>query len=210
MHIDVSDYKLGAKVPLIKFTGTLDANTKNAMTAMTNTASKLVVKANDVNVKAARNAKLVWDETAKILYFQQDSQNAASIGTAEYATLGAALEAAADGATIKVLNNVEITSYLQITKSLTLDLNGKSITRTDSTDNSTALFVNAADAIVTITGDGTVRADHAVYVNAGKVVIENGTFSAGSHAVYVINNGNAEIKGGTFSSEAGQYHYALN
>jgi hypothetical protein len=89
-------------------------------------------------------------------------------------------------------------------------LNGKSITRTDSTDNSTALFVNAADAIVTITGDGTVTADHAVYVNAGKVVIENGTFSAGSHAVYVINNGNAEIKGGTFSSEAGQYHYALN
>jgi hypothetical protein len=89
-------------------------------------------------------------------------------------------------------------------------LNGKSITRTDSTDNSTALFVNAADAIVTITGDGAVTADHAVYVNAGKVVIENGTFSAGSHAVYVINNGNAEIKGGTFSSEAGQYHYALN
>ena len=210
IKVDVTNYKGGGLVPLIAFSGTIDDNTKNSMKTITTTASKLKVNANGVDVKAARNAKLVWDETAKILYFQQDSQNAASIGTTEYATLGAALDAAADGATIKVLNNVEITSYLQITKSLTLDLNGKSITRTDSTDNSTALFVNAAGATVTITGDGTVTADHAVYVNAGKVVIENGTFSAGSHAVYVINNGNAEIKGGTFSSEAGQYHYALN
>ena len=210
IKVDVTNYKGGGLVPLVAFTGTLDDNTKNSMKTITTTASKLVVTANGEDVKTARNAKLVWNETAKTLYFQQDSQNAASIGTTEYATLGAALEAAADGATIKVLNNVEITSYLQITKSLTLDLNGKSITRTDSTDNSTALFVNAAGATVTITGDGTVTADHAVYVNAGKVVIENGTFSAGSHAVYVINNGNAEIKGGTFSSEAGQYHYALN
>ena len=197
IKIDATDYVKGAKVPLIKLT---EASTY---------IPTLNVFVNGEET-TARNAKLVWNETAKTLYFQQDSQNAASIGTAEYPTLGAALEAAADGATIKVLNDVEITSYLQITKSLTLNLNGKSITRTDSTDNSTALFVNAAGATVTITGNGTVTADHAVYVNAGKVVIENGTFSAGSHAVYVINNGNAEIKGGTFSSEVGQYHYALN
>ena len=208
--LDVTDFKGGERVLLIDQPNA-GAETNNRMNKFVAKSSSLVIKVNgEIVSNASRNARLVWDYSEKKLYYQQDSQNVASIGTAEYPTLGAALEEAIDGATIKVLNNVEITSYLQITKSLTLDLNGKSITRTDSTDNSTALFVNAAGATVTITGDGTVTADHAVYVNAGKVVIENGTFSAGSHAVYVINNGNAEIKGGTFSSEVGQYHYALN
>ncbi len=208
--LDVTDYKGGERVLLLSQPSAGDG-TNTRMEDFLAKSSSLVIKVNGQTVEnSTRNARLVWDYSEKKLYYQQDSLNAAKIGNTEYATLGAALEAAADGATIKVLNNVEITSYLQITKSLTLDLNGKSITRTDSTDNSTALFVNAADAIVTITGDGTVTADHAVYVNAGKVVIENGTFSAGTHAVYVINNGNAEIKGGTFSSEDGQYHYVLN
>ena len=212
-----------ATVPLMKFTA-VNNYTEETMAEMVDPANnylKVIVDGKEVD-NSKYGASLLWKNN--ILYYQQvepkvaaitktetdDAGNETEVTTAEYSTLGEALEAATDGATIKVLNDVEITSYLQITKSLTLNLNGKSITRTDSTDNSTALFVNAADAIVTITGDGTVTADHAVYVNAGKVVIENGTFSAGTHAVYVINNGNAEIKGGTFSSEVGQYHYALN
>ena len=209
-RVDATDFDGEDPVALINFNGTLDDNTKAAMTAMVE-SNMLTVVVDGVEIdKSTRNARLVWDETAKTLYYQQDTRKEASIGTAEYPTLGAALEAAEDGDTIKLLNDIELKSYLEITKSLTLDLNGQSITRTDSTDNSTALFVNAADAIVTITGDGTVTADHAVYVNAGKVIIESGTFSAGTHAVYVINNGHAEIKGGTFSSEDGQYHYVLN
>ena len=209
-RVDATDFDGEDPVALINFNGTLDDNTKAAMIAMVE-SNMLTVVVDGVEIdKSTRNARLVWDETAKTLYYQQDTRKEASIGTAEYPTLGAALEAAEDGDTIELLNDIELKSYLEITKSLTLDLNGQSITRTDSTDNSTALFVNAADAIVTITGDGTVTADHAVYVNAGKVIIESGTFSAGTHAVYVINNGHAEIKGGTFSSEDGQYHYVLN
>lgn len=132
-------------------------------------------------------------------------------GAQKFETLQAAVDAdAAEGQTIKLLENIALTKFVTIAKTLTLDLNDKSITRTDAIDNSTALFVNNENAVVTITGKGIVTADHAVYVNAGKVIIENGTFSAGSHAVYVINEGHAEIKGGTFSSNAGQYHYVLN
>ncbi|MBO5906005.1 MAG: hypothetical protein J6Q84_06275, partial [Kiritimatiellae bacterium] len=78
MNIDVSDYKLGTLVPLIQFRGrgALDDNTKNVMITMTNDVSKLVVTANGVDVKAKRNAKLVWDEADKTLYFQQDEQSA--------------------------------------------------------------------------------------------------------------------------------------
>ena len=210
-------------IPLMQFTApdNYTNETMNQMVDPANNYLKVIVDGKEVD-NSKYGASLVWKDN--ILYYQQtvlkvaaitktetdDAGNETEVTIAEYATLGEALAAATDGATIKVLNDVEITSYLQITKALTLNLNGKSITRTDSTDNSTALFVNAADAIVTITGDGTVTADHAVYVNAGKVIIENGTFSAGTHAVYVINNGHAEIKGGTFSSEDGQYHYVLN
>ena len=193
MNIDVSDYKLGAKVPLIKFTGTLDNNTTNAMKTMTTTASRLVVKANGDDVKAARNAKLVWDETAKILYFQQDLQNAASIGTTEYATFDAALEAAASGDTVKLLADVVVEKVVVVPTGATLDLNGKSIQalavvgklamnggalKTYDTNTQTYFFMAApaqtagalywtSDAVMTI------GADYTLCLDGGSVTLPN-------------------------------------
>lgn len=74
MKIDATDYSGDARVPLIQFKGTLDTTTKTAMETMATDASKLVVTADGEDVKAARNAKLVWDETEKTLYFQQSSR----------------------------------------------------------------------------------------------------------------------------------------
>ena len=222
MNIDVSDYKLGAKVPLIKFTGTLDDNTKNSMKTITTTASKLKVNANGVDVKAARNAKLVWDEAAKTLYFQQDSQNAASIGTAEYATLGAAVEAATSGATITVLNDCTAdTACVIANKTLTIDLNGKTVKANDTdaaTDGNGVFWVQAGGVLTledssedksgTVDGNGGNGYKMAIWADGGKVVINAGNYvndNDGTHnqydLIYAKNGGEIVINGGTFKCD---------
>ena len=132
----------------------------------------------------------------------------ATIGEAKFASLDAAIAAAGATDTITLVKDIELTSFVSIAKSLTLDLNGKSINRADGT----ALYVNG-DATVTIQGEGSVSGAQAVYVGAGTVVIKGGNFHGynGGHAVYVQGTGNVEILGGTFSiDEDGTYDYVLN
>ena len=131
----------------------------------------------------------------------------ATIGEAKFASLDAAIAAAGAADTIILVKDIELTSFISIAKSLTLDLNGKSINRADGT----ALYVNG-DATVTIQGEGSVSGAQAVYVGAGTVVIKGGNFHGynGGHAVYVQGTGNVEILNGTFSSDEGDYHYVLN
>ena len=132
----------------------------------------------------------------------------ATIGEAKFASLDAAIAAAGAADTIILVKDIELTSFISIAKSLTLDLNGKSINRADGT----ALYVNG-DATVTIQGEGSVSGAQAVYVGAGTVVIKGGNFHGynGGHAVYVQGTGNVEILDGTFSiDEDGTYDYVLN
>ncbi len=222
IKIDVSGYKKGALVQLIKFNGTLDANTKNAMNAMTNDASKLVVTADGVDVKAARNAKLVWDLSAKTLYFQQDSQNAAKIGNTEYATLGAAVTAAANGATITVLNDCTADTAIVIAnKTLTIDLNGKTVKAndTDAATDGNGVFWVKKDGVLTLedssedksgTVDGNGGNDYkmAIWADGGKVVINAGNYVNDNDGtqnqydlIYAKNGGEIVINGGTFKCD---------
>lgn len=132
----------------------------------------------------------------------------AQVGEAKYATLQAAVNAAQTGDTITLVNDIELTAFVEITESITLDLADKSINRADG---KTALYVNGAD--VTIQGEGSISAGQAVYVAAGTVTIKSGNFHAydGGHAVYVQGTGNAEILGGTFTIDvANGYNYILN
>ena len=131
----------------------------------------------------------------------------ATIGEAKFASLDAAIAAAQATDTITLVKDIELTAFVSIAKSLTLDLNGKSINRADGT----ALYVNG-DVNVTIQGEGSVSGEQAVYVGAGTVVIKGGNFHGynGGHAVYVQGTGNVEILNGTFSSDEGDYHYVLN
>ena len=107
---------------------------------------------------------------------------------------------------VTLLADVELTKFLTITgdKTVELNLNGYNITR----EGGTALYINGENTTVNITGEGTVSGQQAVYVNAGKVTINGGAFHGASEAVYVINNGHAEIYGGTFSSD--NVNFVLN
>ena len=71
ISVDVSELGGYAKIPLMKFTSG-GANVATAMNTMVTDESKLVVTANRRNVKNRQRAKLVWDETAMTLYYEQD------------------------------------------------------------------------------------------------------------------------------------------
>ena len=222
IKVDVTNYKGGGLVPLIAFSGTLNDATKTAMNTITTTASKLKVTANGEDVKVARNAKLVWNETKKTLYFQQDSQNAASIGTTEYATLGAALDAAADGATITVLNDCMVnTACVIANKTLTIDLNGKTVKANDSaatTDGNGVFWVKTGGVLTledsseektgTVDGNGGNAYKMAIWADGGKVVINGGNYVNENNGtetqydlIYVKNGGEIVINGGTFKCQ---------
>lgn len=80
--------------------------------------------------------------------------NAESDTKTDYSTLAAAITAAAAGDTVTLSSDETISDTLSITKSLTIDLNGKAITYT-GTD---PLFDVSADATLTVIGKGTLDA----------------------------------------------------
>lgn len=136
----------------------------------------------------------------------------AAIGSTQYPTLEKAIEAAKDGQTVKLLNDVDLSGNIVINKNITLDLNGKKIYNTtdiwhdadknDENDkNIVAMFDIKDGADVTITGNGTVEAKQNDCYNfnivKGNLTIENGTFMGNVSAVQV-QNGHLAIKGGKF------------
>ena len=207
--VDATAYKSGAKVPMV------------AVAVATDFIPKLQVFANGVDVTSDRNAKLVWEGTT--LYFQQDSQNAASIGTTEYATLGEALEAATAGATIKVLNDCTAdTAYVIANKTLTIDLNGKTVKANDTaaaTDGNGVFWVQAGGVLTledssedktgTVDGNGGNDYKMAIWADGGKVVINAGNYVNDNDGtqnqydlIYVKNGGEIVINGGTFKCDS--------
>ena len=136
------------------------------------------------------------------------------------AQLKAAIEAAEDGETVTLYNDVELTEPLSTDKDITINLNGKTISNTvdfynESEGKWSLISVNGSE--VTIKGNGVVKSKEndcfAVDVKGGgKVVIEDGEFVGNIHAVYVFL-GTAEIKGGKFSIQqlgANGYSLTLN
>ena len=78
----------------------------------------------------------------------------AKIGNVNYASLAAAIEAAQAGDTIVLVADVTLAETQDISKSLTIDLNGHNITATDAR----ALWIKSGD--VTIAGTGTISSIH--------------------------------------------------
>jgi len=144
----------------------------------------------------------------------------AQIGTTYYTSLKAAFEAAQDGDTIKLLHNIDMTEMIVNTKKVTLDLNGKTITGTDTTSKNFSLIDNRSELTITGNGKMTLTATvnsgwnrySAVIANnpGGKLVIENGTFEhlGGTDMAYGIDNltngkgtyAETVINGGTIKS----------
>ncbi len=120
-----------------------------------------------------------------------------------YSTLAEAVAAAQDGQTVKLLADVEQNTQLTIGKSITLDLNGKTIRNTKDIwgDTANAILSIKNGAKVTITGNGTIDAKendcYTINVAKGDLTIENGTFY-GNVSVVQVQEGTLSVKGGTF------------
>ena len=133
-----------------------------------------------------------------------DVEFAARIGNVGYATLAEAVNAATAGATVKVMDDIDLAAQVTVTKTLTLDMNGKTIANTTdiwSGDNWSLISVQGGE--LTITGNGKLLAKandcYAADVrNGAKLVIENGRFVGNISAVYV-HEGDLTVNGGEFS-----------
>ena len=194
--------------------------------------------ADNVTVKVNDTTKEVTDIKTK-----DDFENAASNskvvaegGVAEingirFKDLQSAFNAAKDGDTIKVLDDIDLAltvsvKYVKVTK-VTLDMNGKTIANTSdlwevpNKDAANWSLVSVREgANLTITGNGTFKAKendcYPVDVQDGATcVIENGTFVGNIDAVYVLE-GELTVKGGTYSvvqkfpNASKPYEYVLN
>lgn len=130
-------------------------------------------------------------------------QYVAKVGSTKYETLADAIRLAAKGKTITLLADVEQNTQLAIDKSITLDLNGKTIKNTADIwgDNANAILSITKGAKVTITGNGTIDAKendcYAINMVKGDLTIENGTFY-GNVSVVQVQEGTLSVKGGTF------------
>ena len=144
----------------------------------------------------------------------------AKIGEVQYATLGAALAAAENGDTVKLVKDITPTERIVVTgdKNITIDLAEKKIT-----SKADVAIVNNGTGKLTITGNGTVDTslstndkNIAIWARTGSIDIENGTFINKSNkeaTVYAGTSADAStpvitIKGGTFENKAtGPYEY---
>lgn len=123
------------------------------------------------------------------------SDNAAKIGDQEYATLQEAVDATEGDATIQMLKDVQEDVTIAEDDTITIDLNGKTITNVSG-----HTITNAGN--LTVTGEGTVdNVTHAkgALVNTGTVILKGGTFTRsaeasksptdnGGNSWYVIDN----------------------
>ena len=136
-------------------------------------------------------------------YSVKEGKYVAEIGSQGYESLTEAVAAAEDGQTVRLLADVEQNTQLAIDKSITLDLNGKTIKNTEDIwgDTANAILSITSGAKVTITGNGTIDAKendcYTINVVKGDLTIENGTFY-GNVSVVQVEEGTLSVKGGTF------------
>lgn len=136
-------------------------------------------------------------------YGVKEGHYVAAVGSKKYETLADAIRLAAKGKTVRLLADAEQNTQLTINKSITLDLNGKTIKNTVDIwgDKANAILSIKDGAKVTITGNGTIDAKendcYTINVVKGDLTIENGTFY-GNVSVVQLEEGTLSVKGGTF------------
>ena len=136
----------------------------------------------------------------------EGSDPVAQIGETTYATLKAAFEGAKDGDTITLTEDIKVEDTLVVTKTLTLDLAGHTLSNEKNiwSDDNWSLISVRGNGNLTITGNGKLEAKKDdcypvdVQDEGAQLTIEDGTFIGNIHAVYV-KTGAAYIKGGTYS-----------
>ena len=102
-----------------------------------------------------KNANEVLVEVSKGHWVKPNEDAVAMIGARAYSTLPDAITAAKDGDTIKLLKDVTVTKPIEVTKSMTLDLNGHVLTAataSTATVKNSAIWVTAEKVNLTIDG----------------------------------------------------------
>ncbi|WP_143149498.1 S-layer homology domain-containing protein [Butyricicoccus pullicaecorum] len=131
----------------------------------------------------------------------------------QYETLEAAIEAAQDGDKVELLQDVTLNTIITISnKSITFDMNGKTITYGATVEDAGA-FIFSENSNVVICGNGKVTfndsymADDANSTgrmfeaeNNAVLTIENGTFFGGLTCVLADGDSRVYIKDGSFSA----------
>ena len=116
--------------------------------------------------------------------------------TTNYTSLDAALDAAKDGDTVKLLGDAVITKWRSLTAAITLDLNGKTVT----TQSRAELYIHAQVIVRDNSTGKTGKMAGTTLLNVqsnGDLIIQSGTFNG----KITINVGKLTIKGGTFNEE---------
>lgn len=131
---------------------------------------------------------------------QVDALAAASIGTAKYITLAAAIAAANNGETVTLL--ADATEDVTINKNITLDLGGKTLTNTGSGKAT----VTIAKGATTTVQSGSIIGGTSYYniQNNGIATFTGVTATAGNTGSSMIDNW------GTLTIESGTYEGGLN
>ena len=148
---------------------------------------------------------------------------AAEVNSTPYDTLSEAVTAAASGATITVLNDCTAdTACVIANKTVTIDLNGKTVKANDTdaaTDGNGVFWVQAGGELTledsseektgTVDGNGGNDYKMAIWADGGKVVINAGNYvneNDGAHTqydlIYAKNGGEIVINGGTFKCDS--------
>lgn len=102
----------------------------------------------------------------------------AQVGNGKYETLAAAIEAAQNGDTVKLLANETVDSTISVNKNLALDLNGKTLTGTSCR----ALHITGGK--LELTGSGTVTSSTGIDVRSS--VIRVGDNTGGSRTAELV------------------------
>ena len=142
-----------------------------------------------------KNANEVLVEVSKGHWVKPKEDTVAMIGAKEYPTLTAAINEANTGDTVKLVNNVTENVTIPAAKTITLDLNGMTLTNVDD-----HTILNNGNLTIMGTGrvDNISHAKGALY-NKGTVVINGGTFDrsrengmnkgeSGQNSWYTIKN----------------------
>ena len=106
-----------------------------------------------------KNANEVLVEVSKGHWMKPNANTVAMIGATEYSSLPDAINEANTGDTVKLLKDVTVTKPIEVTKSMTLDLNGHVLTAATASNRSepkdeknSAIWVTAENVNLTING----------------------------------------------------------
>lgn len=185
-------------VKLALESGTISGKLKIDSSIKNSTATTTVTKGGNVTVAAP--VGYAWNTDGTLV------AAVAQIGDVGYITLEAAIAAAASGDTVKLLKDV--TEDVTISKGITLDLGGKTLTNT----NAGKATISVDNGVTATAKNGSVVGGTSFYnIQVGKAVnstanltLENVTATAGNTGSSMIDNW------GTLTIESGDYEGGLN